>query len=239
MEGTVWRLLPPVGGMVVLGFAGGVIALSATAPDATGQTVQGLPALTAGADGAASPAAASPSASGQPIGVIPNRGWYVLVKVEQPRTGYRDHNTYVGQLRDASDGYDPNDLVEMPPFASPYMTMAIPHPDWGPKAGDYGRDFRSAEGDTRWKLRPATWPLEIRADPGDIDVVVTWEGDSRILRRSRLRDADAGAVIEASGDRASVGYVLAVRGGKRRLQWEFLGIERKVEGGQTSAAPSP
>ena len=221
------------------GFAGVLVVLGTMTPDAAGQREQGVPTPSARASGAASPAAEGISMPGEQIGVVPNRGWYVHLKVDQLRTGYRDHNTYVGQLRDAGDGYDLQDLVEMPPMASPYLTIVILHPEWGPKAGDYGRDYRSADGDARWELRPASWPLEIRADPGDIDVVVTWEGDPRILRRSRLRDSHSGTVTEASGDRAGAGYPLAVRGGKRRLEWEFLGIERKVERGQRSALPSP
>ena len=39
--------------------------------------------------------------------------------VEDPATGAQDRNTVLGQLLQAQVDYDPNDLVELPPFATP------------------------------------------------------------------------------------------------------------------------
>lgn len=152
--------------------------------------------------------------------------WYIRLKVDQPSTAFQDHNTFIGQLLNAQAGYDLNDLKEMPPFTTPYMTLVIPHADWGTKAGDYGTDYRPATGDTRWALKPTTWTMELRADPGNIHAILSWEGDPRILERSRLRDLQTGQIINLQDHRFAKIYPIEMKGKVQRLTWEFLGIPR-------------
>jgi hypothetical protein len=160
------------------------------------------------------------------------RAWYVRLKVDQPATRFKDYNTFLGQLLGAKNDYDPQDLVELPPFSSPYLTLVFPHPEWGGKAGDYGSDFRPATAARaitvakHWAFPPATWRLELRADPGTGLVLLTWEGEPRILKRSRLRDLQTGQVIDPSNPRFAAGYPLRLTGKVRGLAWEFLGLPR-------------
>ena len=59
------------------------------------------------------------------------REWWVRLKLDQPATGFYDHTNTLGQQLNAQNGYDPADLVEMAPFAAPYLTLDFPHPESG------------------------------------------------------------------------------------------------------------
>lgn len=156
------------------------------------------------------------------------REWRVRLKLDQPATGFTDHYNQLGQRLDAKSDYDPADLIEMPPFAAPWLTLVFPHPEWGARAGDYATDFRSAQrlnprGKPVAGLPAATWNFEIRADQPGGEVVLTWEGPAAILARSRLRDRDTGKIIAPSGRGAAQGYRLKLTTKVRRLTWQFLG----------------
>lgn len=154
------------------------------------------------------------------------REWFLRLKVNEPGTRYKDHNTVIGQLLTAQDGYDSHDLAEMDPYASPYLTLVIPHQEWGANAGNYASDFRNAAGDKRWKLKPATWTVELRAKPGNRKMVLNWEADARILQASRLRDLQTGKIIKPTDRHYRDGYAFTMKGETRRLAWEFLGLRR-------------
>ena len=154
------------------------------------------------------------------------REWFLRLKVNEPGTRYKDHNTVIGQLLTAQDGYDSHDLAEMDPYASPYLTLVIPHADWGAQAGNYASDYRLAGGDKKWALKPATWTVELRAKPGDRQVVLNWEGDTKILQASRLRDLQTGKIIKPTDKRYRDGYAFTMKGETRRLAWEFQGLRR-------------
>lgn len=154
------------------------------------------------------------------------REWFMRLKVNEPGTRYKDHNTVIGQLLTAQDGYDSHDLAEMDPYASPYFTLAIPHADWGTQAGNYASDYRQAVGDKRFALKPATWTVELRAKPGNRKVVLNWEGDAKILKASRLRDLKTGKIIQLTDKRYRDGYAFTMTGETRSLAWEFLGLRR-------------
>jgi hypothetical protein len=156
------------------------------------------------------------------------RAWSLRLKISEPATGFRDDNSVLGQWPGALNGYDPADLVELPPFAAPYLTLVFPHSEWGARAGSYASDLRSpqklnARGRPVGGLPPATWDFEIRANAPRGEVVLTWEGPADILARSRLRDRDTGQIIQPSSARYAKGYRLRLSPSTRRLSWQFLG----------------
>jgi len=144
--------------------------------------------------------------------------WYVRLNVDNPKTGWKDHNTVLGQLLTAKDGYDTADLVEMAPFASPYLTLVFPHPEWtGGKAGNYASDLRSASG------LPMVWNVDLQADPVGSQVVVTWQGDPAILARSQLTDTLTGKVINPADPQWAKGYPVTLTTSVRHFTWRYLG----------------
>lgn len=160
--------------------------------------------------------------------VAQGREWYVRLKVNEPATGYKDHNSVLGQLLTAQDGYDPADLIELPPFAKPYLTLVFPHPAWGDRAGDYASDFRSAQQVNRNNqpqrgLPAADWPFEIRADRPGTRVILRWEGDPTILKNSRLLDHATRETLKPTASAYADGYPVTLTTGTRAFIWRFLG----------------
>jgi hypothetical protein len=154
------------------------------------------------------------------------REWYVRLLVDEPATGYRDHNSVIGQLLDARNGYDPRDLAELPPFGKPYLTLVFPHPEWGAQAGDYGSDFRAAQGPRLGRrppvaLPPGDWPFQIRADRPGTPVILRWAGDPAILQRSQLIDQTTRKTINLRA--YPQGYPVTLTTGTRAFIWRYLG----------------
>jgi hypothetical protein len=159
-------------------------------------------------------------------GLAAGREWYVRLLVDEPATGNRDHNSVPGQLCTAADGYDPCDLAELLPFGKPYLTLVFPHPEWGPKAGDYASDFRGAQ-----KLNPqgrplpglpaADWTFQVRADRPDTRVILRWEGDPAVLRNTQLLDSAVRKPIKLQD--YPQGYPLTLTGGSRTLTRRYQG----------------
>ncbi len=156
------------------------------------------------------------------------REWWVRLKLDQPATGFYDHTNTLGQLLSAQNGYDPADLVEMPPFAAPYLTLDFPHPEWAARAGRYASDFRSAQrlnprGKPVSGLPAGDWAFEIRADKPGGTVVLTWEGPPEILARSILIDRATGRTIKPTAKPYRQGYHLTLTSATRSLVWRYLG----------------
>lgn len=156
------------------------------------------------------------------------REWYVRLLVDEQATGYQDHNSVLGQLLNAQAGYDPQDLLELPPFGTPYLTLVFPHPEWGARAGDYASDFRPAQRlDRRGRPlrgRPAAdWAFEIRSDRPGTQVILRWEGDPAILQRTRLIDRTSGKTINPTAKAYANGYPVTLTKGTRAFTWRFLG----------------
>jgi hypothetical protein len=160
---------------------------------------------------------------------VEGRAWSVRLTISEPATGFRDDTSLLGQWPGAQNGYDAGDLIELQPFASPYLTLVFPHPEWAPRAWAFASDLRSPQKlNARGRpvaVRPAAnWDVEIRADAArGGEVVLTWEGPAEILARSRLRDRDTGKTIQPSAARYTNGYRLRLTSSTRRLTWQFLG----------------
>ncbi|MCC7278879.1 MAG: hypothetical protein IT487_11270, partial [Chromatiaceae bacterium] len=193
-------------------------------PARTDPTIEML--TTMGTSEGLDPAAAEQAAHA--LAQVEGREWYLRLKVDEPATGYRDHNSVLGQLLTAKNGRDPADLGEMPPFATPYLTLVFPHPDWGTAAGDYASDFRSAQRlNSRNKpvagLPAADWAFEIRTDRPGTPVVLTWEGPPEILKRSRLIDRATGRALIPTAKAYAKGSRVTLTSGKGAFIWRFLG----------------
>lgn len=181
---------------------------------------------------AATPASAAPSARAKTQvrpnaqGIDPSREWYVRLLVDEPATGYKDHNSILGQLLSAQNAYDPRDLSELPPFGKPYMTLVFPHPEWNGQAGDYASDFRSgqklnAKGRPVPGLPAADWAFTIRADRPGTPVILRWEGDPAVLRNSQLIDPTVRKPIKLKD--YPDGYPVTLTGGSRSFTWRYQG----------------
>jgi hypothetical protein len=145
--------------------------------------------------------------------------WQIKLKVDNKVTAWKDHSNLLGQKLTAKPRADAHDLSEMPPFATPYLSLVFPHPNWGAKAGDYATDFRPGQG-----LKPTNWTFELRGSPTGQKLVLSWEGDAAILKRSRLVDLQTGKTIKpATRTYVQKGYTLILKRPVQRYIWRYLG----------------
>jgi hypothetical protein len=146
------------------------------------------------------------------------KAWYVRLSVENSALGYKDAGNVLGQLADAKVGYDSHDLIEPPPFGTPYLTLVFPYKDWGDKAGAYASDYRPAQG-----LKPMSWDIEVRADQPGSEVKVTWQGHPRILARCKITDLGTGQTYAATDPSLANGLAVFMVDKVQRLTWRYLG----------------
>ena len=173
----------------------------------------------------------SPALAAEPLTVAPSavsnhvkpqmlanaNDWYVRLKVDNPVTGWSDHNSLLGELIDAKIGFDPHDVQEMAPYAAPYLTLVFPHPEWVTHAGDYASDFH------RFNLKAQTWNFEIRAKPIGSKVFLSWEGSPELLKRSRLVDIATGKTLLPSDPRwTAKGYPITIKNAVQAYTWKVL-----------------
>jgi hypothetical protein len=115
-------------------------------------------------------------------------GWFIRLTAEAPAEKLSDPGNVLGLLNDSANTYDSHDLIEIPPFGTPYLTLVFPHPNWGAKAGDYTTDFQKQD------RRPHTWTFELRSDKTARNVTLRWEGDAAKLKKSILKDVKTGKI---------------------------------------------
>ncbi|MEW6038307.1 MAG: hypothetical protein AB1648_08675 [Pseudomonadota bacterium] len=119
------------------------------------------------------------------------KAWRIRLSVENQALTLADPGNWLGELPGSLPGYDPTDLREIAPAASPWLSIVFPHPDWGEAAGAYATDYR-AMGAT--SPQEKTWQFEIRSDASQIgqSVYLGWEGERRTLKRCVLTDGASG-----------------------------------------------
>ena len=116
--------------------------------------------------------------------------WYVRLTAKAD--DLNDSGNVLGQLTDSRHGYDLHDLEELSPFATPYLTIVFPHPDWGDHAGDYASDFHGTH------KRKNKWVFEIRSDDPNRQVTLSWSSQADMSGMS-LVDTVTGTKVAALG----------------------------------------
>jgi len=114
--------------------------------------------------------------------------WYVRLIATSDTL--RDQGNVLGQLKDSKRGYDIHDLKELSPFATPYLTIVFPHPNWGENAGDYASDFHNIR--RRWDR----WVFEVRSDDPNREVTLSWNGQAN-MKRMKLIDVATRTRVKA------------------------------------------
>lgn len=113
--------------------------------------------------------------------------WYLRLTVTSPDDdSLRDRGNVLGQLDDSLLGQDGHDLIELNPFASPYLTLVFPHHDW-PEAGNYSSDFHATNADD-----PDQWYFEILSDDRYRNITLYWDQLSLVERDGDLAAGERG-----------------------------------------------
>jgi subtilisin family serine protease len=141
--------------------------------------------------------------------------WFVRLTASAPDDQLQDDGNVLGQAAGSNTGYDRYDLVELPPFAPPYLTIVFPHPDWGLHAGDYASDFRAPDDRD-------TWEFEIRTDSPGRQVTLCWDGPDRVIDSSVLLDVDTRQKFRLKNAHKLKGCLPVLMTDRtRRFQWQY------------------
>jgi hypothetical protein len=148
-----------------------------------------------------------------------NGEWYV--RLTAMAGNLKDSSNVLGQLSDSLRGYDLHDLRELSPFATPYLTIVFPHPDWEEHAGDYGTDFHGTN------KRNDKWIFDVRSDDINREVTLSWSIQPN-LSGMWLVDTVAGTKVAAQD--AGQQYTFNMDGQTvRRFKWVVNSNRRQKE----------
>ena len=150
-----------------------------------------------------------------------SKEWYARLTVSNAEEGLNDSRNLLGQLDDSVAGYDVHDLIELSPFAEPYLTLVFPHEAWEKKPGNYATDFRSSG------VKRENWMFEVRSDSTERDITLRWDLTSNKNPGTMwLVDAATGEVIRSNGKgkaRAVSAYSFNMDGQSSRTFYWVLG----------------
>jgi hypothetical protein len=121
----------------------------------------------------------------------------------------RDQGNVLGQLIDSEDGLDINDLEELVPFGTKYLSLTfenslLPSADWG-----FTSDFRALT-----KKSEGNWPILVRASPDVEDITLSWEGNFKAFKNAWIRDEQTGKKHKMKENGT---YTFANTGGENRF----------------------
>lgn len=104
--------------------------------------------------------------------------WYLRLTVVSPDDdSLRDRGNVLGQLDDSVLGYDRHDLIELNPFASPYLTLVFPHDDWL-DAGNYSSDYHATDAEASDQ-----WDFQVHSDNSNRNITLYWDNLKLVERK--------------------------------------------------------
>ncbi len=142
-----------------------------------------------------------------PDGGSPAPGWTVRLSASFDSV---TATARIGQLPDASHGWDRRDAELMRSAETHQFYVVVPHPDWGETAGDYVRDYHNPR-------RTDSWQFEVQSNLGG-SVVLRWDGPGLVLNQSVVVDLETGESFPAS-KLAKEGYRFEMDPGARGFLW--------------------
>ncbi len=148
--------------------------------------------------------------------VDPN-SWFIRLIAESGNL--RDAGNILGESEQSVEGYDLDDLAELPPFGQPNLTVVFPHPDWEERADDYTTDFRPLN--LGLESEPTLWHFEVRSSDPTADVTLSWEGSGTRLLGSELFDEETGERVTI---RPGASYSFTMTGPSRHFEWSVQGV---------------
>ena len=147
--------------------------------------------------------------------------WWVRLQAQSDEDGgMLDQYNYVGWFNDSKDGKDRRDLVELPSFGSPYLTIAFPHDDWDEDSGEYSTDLRKRK---YWRLGEE-WDFIVKSDKVGREVTISWEGyhQHRRFWIMRLIDVESGKTVRTVYRRQLQSYTFITQSKAHRFKWVQL-----------------
>jgi PKD repeat protein len=111
--------------------------------------------------------------------------WLVRIIVSSGEK--QDRGNVLGRLPDSEDGADLNDVEELAPFGSNYLSLTFDNPQLPAVSWGYTSDFRAPA-----KHAKGEWPILIRASSDVGEITLSWEGIEGPARKVWVRDEQTG-----------------------------------------------
>lgn len=168
---------------------------------------------------------------------VPAAGWQITLRAQCGALS--DSSCGVGLAPGLATGFNSRCIPKPPPFGE-FVSLSLPHPDWGRLAGRYAYDVRATASSADWDLTVETsapnssvtlsWP-DLRALPADTNLVLTDLDSGR--QRSLRSVASYVLTTNAAGQHRL--RLSAVRGERARLALLSFDLQPTRGGGQTAA----
>lgn len=164
--------------------------------------------------------------------------WSVRLLLSSSDGELEDTYNRLGQLHDATAGFDRYDLPELDQtWAGIYLSVIFYRPQWETDRESFNTDFHP-------KVRRASdqWFFEVRSDDPYRELSLTWVGKRTRMKKMVLVDLEEGEVIPAVVDGVPQVYHFIMNGPVREFVWraltrrEYLAFLASGELDATSAA---
>jgi hypothetical protein len=177
--------------------------------------------------------------------------WYVRLVLTAETEALEDSSNALGQLKDATLGYDNNyDLPEPDqPWAGTYLTVIFYRPDWEAERETFNTDYHpiSAIGPVSGcGLPPETgieegdeWTFEVRSNDLARQLSLTWIGEGTNMGKMVLVDLQENVMVAAVVDGVQQEYGFTMNGAVREFAWRLLTNEQYeafIDTGEVSAS---
>lgn len=144
--------------------------------------------------------------------------WSVRLLLSSSDGKLEDTYNRLGQLHDASDGFDRYDLPELDQsWAGTYLSVIFYRPQWETDRESFNTDFHP-------KVRRARdeWYFEVRSDDPYRELSLTWVGKRTRMKRMVLVDLEDSEVLPAVIDGVPQVYNFIMNGPVREFVWRVL-----------------
>ncbi|MFZ4619614.1 MAG: choice-of-anchor D domain-containing protein, partial [Bacteroidota bacterium] len=115
-----------------------------------------------------------------------------MLKLKASAGDVEDQFNYLGVKKDASEGYDRNDIEESPKQPGEFLKLRFDHRDWNDRPDQYGADFRPLTESGRY------WDLELNTNSTAENITLTADQFQSVPEHFNivLVDADAHTALD-------------------------------------------
>jgi hypothetical protein len=151
--------------------------------------------------------------------------WAVQFVLTAEAEGLEDPYNMIGQLWDASEELDDNDLPELSQsWAGTYLSVIFYRPEWESDRETYNTDYHPVE-----YGKSDEWTFEVRSDDPARDLSLTWVGHRTGMRTMALVDLQEDIVFPAVVDGEIQTYNFRMNGTVREFAWRVLSLREYLQ----------
>jgi len=140
------------------------------------------------------------------------RPWHIQLTVTSGNM--QDPGNFFGRIEGSSKRKDLNDLEELAPFGSRYLTVLFTNPKLQGVSWGYTSDFRQVK-----KKPGGTWSFVVKASSHVSEATLNWEGHDFVFENAWLTDEESGETLKVHSFES---YTFDMIGGEHHFTFEIV-----------------